>query len=180
MTASISLLVLAIADFAATAMTLQWVRTDLDPIVVPLSAYLRGTGGIWLRGAYYTMAAVLAALAWSSYHVTDARQRSGLTSALFAIAALTLPVVAITTLYEATPQANLAGFVHGQAAQATFLCLVVGMLRLCWSWARDPRLRGGNRTGWALAWLAFLQMWLLALWKQAPHGLMQKDRKSVV
>ncbi len=171
---SIGLLVVAIANFLVTACVLQWMRSDLDPIAMPLSAYLIGAGGAWLRGAYYLMAAALAAVAWASYRVTDVRERSRLASALFVAAALTLPPVAITATYAYSAHENLARLIHSMAAQTTFLCLVMGMLLLSSRWRRDPRLGRGNPVGIVLAWLAFVQMWLLALWPGAPPGLTQK------
>ncbi|KLD64111.1 hypothetical protein Y882_08525 [Dyella japonica DSM 16301] len=160
--------------FALTAGVLQVSRADLDPVAMPLSAYLRGAGGAWLRGAYYLMASALACLAWSSFRATRAPLRSALASALFLIAALALPVVAWTVLYEHTPSEDFARLVHGEAAQATFLCLVVAMLVLSTHWLRDPRMQSGRHLGVALAWLAFVQMWVLALWKGLPPGLTQK------
>lgn len=161
-------------DFALTAGVLQVSRTDLDPIAMPLSAYLRGAGGAWLRGAYYLMASALACLAWSSYRVTRADLRSGLASILLLIAALALPVVAWTVLYEHTSAEALAQLIHGAAAQTTFLCLVVAMLVQSTRWLRDPRMQSGRYIGVALAWLSFVQMWVLALWKGLPPGLTQK------
>jgi hypothetical membrane protein len=106
--------------------------------------------------------------------VTDTRERSRLASTLFVIAGLTLPAVAITATYEHSAQENLARLIHSLAAQTTFLCLVMGMLLLSSRWRRDARLQRGSLTGLVLAWLAFAQMWLLALWKSAPPGLTQK------
>lgn len=165
---------LAALTFAVTAGVLQWTRTDLDPVAMPLSAYLRGPGGSGLRGAYYLMASALACLAWSGPRATRRDLRSGLASILFVVAAATLPVVAITVLYEHTPSENLAHLLHGMAAQTTFLCLVVGMLLLSTRWLRDERMQRHRHTGIALAWLAFVQMWVLALWKGLPPGLTQK------
>jgi hypothetical protein len=61
------LLLVAVVDFAVTALVLQVTRTDLNPIAMPLSAYLKGDGSAWLRAAYYLMACALAVLAWASY-----------------------------------------------------------------------------------------------------------------
>lgn len=174
MSLSIGLLVLAIGYFALTAGVLQWARADLDPIAMPLSAYLVGDGGSWLRAAYYLMAAALVGLAWASFRESSSRMRSGLASVLMLAAALTLPAVAITATYEHSTQENLARVIHSMAAQATFLCLVIGMLLLSSRWRRDPRLQRGSRAGMVLAWLAFGQMWLPALCRHAPPGLTQK------
>jgi len=170
---SIALLCIAVAVFALTAGALQFTRADLDPIAMPLSTYLRGPGGFWLRGAYYLMAASLAVFAFAGHRAMAVASRSALASALFIIAALALPVVAYTVLFENTPQENLARLVHGMAAQATFLCLVMGMLLWSSRWQRSANTRR-RRTGAVLAWLAFVQMWVLALWKDLPPGLTQK------
>jgi len=160
--------------FALTAGVLQWTRADLDPIAMPLSAYLRGPGGGWLRAAYYLMASALACLAWAGFRGMQPAGPSGLASALFLVAALALPVVAVTVLYEHTPQEELARLIHGLAAQTTFLCLVMGMLLLSSRWLHDARMRVGRNAGVVLASLAFVQMWVLALWKGLPPGLTQK------
>ncbi|HET6554782.1 MAG TPA: DUF998 domain-containing protein [Dyella sp.] len=170
---SAALLFAAVAVFALTAGTLQFTRIDLDPIAMPLSTYLRGPGGFWLRDAYYLMAASLAAFAFAGYRAMKRASRSALVSALFMIAALALPIVAYTVLFEHTPQENLARLVHGLAAQTTFLCLVMGMLLWSSRWQRSASTRM-RRTGVVLAWLAFVQMWVLALWKDLPPGLTQK------
>ncbi|WP_130618275.1 DUF998 domain-containing protein [Dyella amyloliquefaciens] len=170
---SIALLCTAVAAFALTAGTLQFTRIDLDPIAMPLSTYLRGPGGFWLRDAYYLMAASLAVFAFAGYRAMANASRSVLASALFMIAAVALPVVAYTVLFENTAQENLARLVHGLAAQATFLCLVMGMLLWSSRWQQQESTHA-RRAGVVLAWLAFVQMWVLALWKDLPPGLTQK------
>lgn len=170
---SIALLCAAVGAFALTAGTLQFTRTDLDPIAMPLSTYLRGPGGAWLRDAYYLMAASLAVFAFAGHRAMARASRSALASVLFMIAALALPVVAYTVQYENTTRENLARLVHGLAAQTTFLCLVMGMLLWSSRWQRLER-KHRRRTGVVLAWLAFVQMWVLALWKDLPPGLTQK------
>ena len=67
---SIALLCAAVIAFALIAGTLQFTRTDLDPIAMPLSTYLRGPGGFWLRDAYYLMAASIAVFAFAGYRST--------------------------------------------------------------------------------------------------------------
>jgi len=170
---SIALLCTAVVAFALTGGTLQFTRTDLDPIAMPLSAYLRGPGGLWLRGAYYLMAASLAVFAFAGYRAMTRTSRSALASTLFMIAALALPVVAYTVLYENTPQENLARLIHGLAAQTTFLSLVMGMLLWSSRWQQQERTNA-RRPGIVIAWLAFVQMWVLALRKDLPPGLTQK------
>lgn len=171
---SARLLLIAVADFAVTSLVLQVTRTDLNPIAMPLSAYLKGEGSAWLRAAYYLMACALAVLAWASYQATRPDLRSGLVSALFFVAALALPVVAVTELYMRGPQGDLARIVHGQAAQTTFLCLTVGMMLLSSRWLRDPRMRGDAYVGLTVACMAFVQLLILAFSKVMPQGVTQK------
>jgi len=51
---------------------------------------------------------------------------------------------------------------------------VMGMLLLSSRWLHDARMRVGRNAGVVLASLAFVQMWVLALWKGLPPGLTQK------
>lgn len=171
---SATLLLVAVADFAVTALVLQVTRTDLNPIAMPLSAYLKGDGSAWLRAAYYLMACALAALAWASYQATRPDLRSGLASALFFVAALALPVVAVTELYMHGSQGDLARIIHGQTAETTFLCLTVGMILLSSRWLRDPRMRRDAYVGLIVACMAFVQLMILAFWKVMPQGVTQK------
>jgi hypothetical protein len=169
-----ALLFVAVVNFVLTACVLQVMRTDLNPITLPLSAYLKGPGGIWLRCAYYLMALALAGLAWVSYQATRPDLRSVGASFLFVVAALALPIVAVTPVYEHGPQHDLARLIHLQTAQTTFLCLCVGMLMLSTRWRRDPRMQEGSGLGLLVAWLAFIQLWILAFAKLMPGGITQK------
>ena len=164
----------AVVDFAVTALVLQVTRTDLNPFAMPLSAYLKGEGSVWLRAAYYLMACALAVLAWASYQVTRTDLRSGLARALFFFAALALPLVAVTELYMRGPNRDLARIIHDQAAETTFLCLTVGMMLLSSRWLRDARKRRDAYVGLILACLAFVQLLILAFWKVMPQGVTQK------
>lgn len=160
--------------FAAVAATLQWARTDLDPVVTPLSSYLIGPGGGWLRSAYYAIAVAICAGSVAGYALTAPPQRSLLAALLFAGAGLALPVVAVTETLLGSPHENAALLIHGLAAQATFLWLSFATLLLSHRWRRDPRLRKGSGTGVALAWVATAALWTLVLARNLPHGLMQK------
>jgi len=148
-------------------------RTDLDPLVTPLSAYLTGPGGEYVRAAYYLMALGLLGLAWASYFATSAAQRSALAAILFATAGIALAPVAITALFAHTPNEEAARFLHHIAALITFMCLCFGMPLLSMRWRRDPRLRGGS-AGVVLAWAAFVWLWVYVIYHGLPSGTMQK------
>ncbi|WP_266167891.1 DUF998 domain-containing protein [Dyella subtropica] len=167
-------MILAVTAFAVVCTAAQFWRTDLDPVAVPLSAYLTGPGGLYVRAVYDLIAIALLGFAWGSYRVTTAPLRSGLASALFAGAGLALPVVATTELFAGGPHENLARLTHGLAAQATFLWLSFGMLLLANRWRRDPHMARGHLPGLALAWLATAVLWLQVFAPGLPHGLMQK------
>ena len=171
---SSGLLLAAVAAFAAICGAAQLWRHDLDPIAMPLSLYLTGPDGGYVRLAYYAIAAGLLSFALGGYRATGPSLRSRLASSLFAGAGLALPVVALTELFAGSPQENLARLVHGLAAQTTFLWLSFGMLLLSARWRRDPRPSSGSMPGWWLAWLATGVLWLQVFLPWLPHGLMQK------
>ncbi|WP_165488563.1 MULTISPECIES: DUF998 domain-containing protein [Dyella] len=164
----------ASAYFALVAGILQWTRSDLDPVAIPLSPYLVGPGGAWLRSAYYAMALAILCMAVAGYRATMPASRSLLAAILFGGAGLALPVVAVTELYLGTPHESAAQLIHGLAAQATFLWLSFAMLLVSGRWRRDPRLQRGSATGVALAWLATAALWSMVFARSLPHGLMQK------
>jgi len=168
------LITATVIAFAAVCGAAQYWRTDLDPIAVPLSIYLTGPGGAYVRLTYYLMGAALIVFAVAAYRATAAPLRSALALALFAIPGLLLPVVAATELFKGLPRENLAALVHGLAAQATFLGLSFGMLLLSSRWRRDPRLGISRYSGPTLAWLATIALWLQVFMRNLPHGLMQK------
>jgi hypothetical protein len=168
------LLFAAVVVFAAVCGSAQFWRHDLDPVAMPLSFYLTGTGGGYVRLAYYLISAALLGFALGSYRATTPPLRSRLASALFGGAGLALPIVALTELFAGTPLENLARLIHGLAAQATFLWLSFAMLLLTARWRHDPRLAPGCIPGWLLAWLATAALWLQVFLPHLPHGLMQK------
>jgi hypothetical protein len=171
---SARLLFAAVVVFAAVCGSAQFWRHDLDPVAMPLSLYLTGTGGGYVRLAYYLISAALLGFALGSYRATTPPLRSRLASTLFGGAGLALPIVALTELFAGTPLENLARLIHGLAAQATFLWLSFAMLLLTARWRHDPRLAPGCIPGWLLAWLATAALWLQVFVPHLPHGLMQK------
>lgn len=168
------LMIAAVVTFAAVCGAAQFWRTDLDPIAMPLSLYLTGPGGFYVRRVYDLMGLALVGFAVGSYGATSAPLRSVLALVLFALAGLLLPMVAATELLIGTAHEAAAALVHGLAAQATFLTLSFGMLLLSSRWRRDARFQKNRFTGLTLAWLATVALWLQALMRDLPHGLMQK------
>ena len=172
--ATCHLLLFTVTVFALTCGAAQFWRRDLDPIAAPLSIYLTGPGGAYVRLAYYLISAGLLGFALGSYRATAPALRSRLASTLFAGAGAALPLVALTELFAGTPHEDQARLLHGLAAQATFLWLSFGMLLLSARWRRDSHLSTGMAPGWILAWLATVVLWLQVFLRDLPHGLMQK------
>ena len=168
------LLLFTVAVFALICGGAQFWRHDLDPIAVPLSFYLIGPGGEYVRLAYYLISAGLLGFALGSYRATAPALRSRLASTLFAGAGVALPIVALTELFAGTSHEGQARLIHLLAAQATFLWLSFGMLLLNARWRRDPLLGTGSLTGWIVAWVATAVLWSQVFVRNLPHGLMQK------
>jgi hypothetical protein len=167
---------LSVLAFAAVCAYAQVIRQDLDPLNAPLSLYLTGAFGAWVRTAYYGLAAGLLALAWTSFRATPARIRSGVPALLFAVAGVALPLVALTAIRSGSGDAHepLARLVHGVAAQTTFLCMTVAMLLQGWRWRGEPAFLVGARSRWLLAVSAFAMLWINVLVRSWPRGLTQK------
>lgn len=159
--------------FALVCGGAQLWRGDLDPFVMPLSAYLTGPGGDYVRLVYYAMAAGLLCLAIAGFLATPARHRSLLAAVLFGMAAIALPPVAITALFAHGERQHLARLLHNMAAQITFLCLCFGMPLLSMRWRREPRVSRSD-LGTGLAWAAFVWLWVYVTYHGLPSGSMQK------
>lgn len=167
-------MIAAVIIFTAVCTASQFWRTDLNPVRIPLSTYLRGPGGVYVRSVYDVMAVALLGFAWAVYEATMQARRSVLASVLFAGAGVVLPVVAASELFAGTPYHDLARIVHRTTTVATFLWLSFGMLLVSSRWLRDQRMREGSAPGLILAWLATLTLWFQVLVHGLPNGLMEK------
>lgn len=168
------LMAIAVIVFTAVCTAAQFWRIDLNPIHTPLSTYLRGPGGAYVRFVYYVMAIALVGFAWAIYEATVRPRRSLLASLLFGGAGLILPIVAASELFSDTPYHALTKIIHRSATLATFLWLSFGMVLLSSRWLRDQRMKDGSRFGLSLAWLATFVLWFQVLVSVFPNGLMEK------
>jgi hypothetical membrane protein len=168
------LMLFAVIAFTAVCTAAQFWRTDLNWITIPLSTYLAGPGGAYVRLVYYVMAIALLAFALASYVATTPTLRSVLGSGLFAGAGLLLPIVAITELFRGTPYQALAHVIHKITSLATFLWLSFGMLLVSSRWRRDTNMQQGSLPGLMLAWAATFVLWFQVLIGVFPNGLMEK------
>lgn len=160
--------------FALAAVATQGLRPDLDWLDAPLSFYLVGPWGPLLQASYVAMAVALAALGGGYYRVLPPGARSAAPCLLFVAAGVALAITALahSNLPGRTP--TLEGFVHGTAAQASFLCVTVAMLLQSWRLRRATGWRARFRGAFTLAVACFAAMWVDALWHGMPRGLEQK------
>lgn len=178
-TAAYALAVFAFASvvlFAIVCGAVQFLRPDLDPLRAQLSLYLTGDYGALVRFVYYVLAAGLVALGCSAYHASDPARRSAAPLLLFILAGIALGPVAASEVMatDGTAHAPLARFVHGVAAQTTFLAVTVAMLLQSFRWLRDATFERGRVARLALAIAAFVLLWVHVLLHPGPAGLTQK------
>lgn len=174
----------ALADFALASVVLftlvcaavQFLRPDLDPLRAQLSFYLTGEYSASVRFVYYVLAAGLVALGWSAYRASDRRRRSTAPLLLFVVAGVALVPVAASEVMAlgGAPHSALARYVHGIAAETTFLSVTVAMLLQSWRWWRDAAFVRGRAARATLAAAAFVMLWVHALVHVGPGGLIQK------
>ena len=165
---------LGVMMFAAIAVLLQVLRTDLDWYRTPLSFYLIGPGGAWLQAAYLVLSASLVLLGIGYYGALPAGARSSAPLLLFVVAGLALSVTAFAETPQAGKTPSLEGFVHGVAAQTSLLCTTTAMLIQSWWLRRDAAWRHRFAAAFSLAMLCFVGLWVQALWRDAPRGIGQK------
>lgn len=166
--------------FVLACVTVQFLRPELDWRYAPMSFYLLGPYGIWLQAAYCALGGALMLLAAGYYRVLQPQARSGAPVLLFVMAGLALCVTAIADSNLPQREPTLQGWLHGIAAQAAFLCVTTAMLLQSWRMRADARWRSRFLPALLLALAAFIAIWVLALWRDAPRGLAQKAVMALI
>ncbi|WP_338419815.1 DUF998 domain-containing protein, partial [Vulcaniibacterium tengchongense] len=160
--------------FALGVLALHALRPELPWRLAPLSFYLAGPYGAWLKAAYCALALALAALGLGCYAVSTPQRRSAAPAVLFVAGAAALVTTALAHTYLPGQPPTIEQFVHSVSAQAAFLCTTVAMLLQAWRFRADPVWRGRFVPAFVLAALCFVAMWVHALWRELPRGLGQK------
>jgi hypothetical protein len=165
---------IGISVFTSICIIMQVIRTDLDWLRAPLSFYLIGPYSPWVRGAYFSLSVAIIALGLGYYRALSTKARSAAPLTLFIGGGIALSITALaeTSTYQSPP--TLAGFVHGVAAQATFLCTTTAMLMQSWRLRHDRLWRARFAVAFGLAVFCFVALWLQVLWRDVPRGLTQK------
>ncbi|QDH70299.1 DUF998 domain-containing protein [Marilutibacter alkalisoli] len=166
--------------FALVVLAAQFVRTDLDWLHTPLSFYLLDPHGLWVQGAYFALAAAMVLLGCGWYRALQPGARSAAPLLLFVCAGVALAVTAVAETGRRGDPITLESLVHGLAAQAAFLCVTVAMLLQAWRLRGDVRWRHRFAVAFGLAAIAFAGVWVLALWRDAPRGLLQKAEIAAI
>jgi len=165
--------VAGVAVFAGVCLGVQVLRTDLDWAAAPLSYYLTGDYGAVVQAAYVALSVALAALG-AGFYRGSAAARSAAPLLLFVAAAAALTVTAASEAAKAQGQREFWAFVHGLAAQTTFLCVTVAMILQALRLRLDRRWRACFVPMLVLAFAAFAALWVHALTHALPRGLSQK------
>jgi hypothetical protein len=169
-----SLAMVAIGLFALVCTTSQVVRDDLDWTLAPLSFYLVGAYGAWVKAAYFALGTGLLLLGLGYYQALGAAARSGAPLLLFSAAGIALGVTALVDSHTSADTTPMAAWVHGLAASTAFLSVTVAMLLQAVRLRRDAAWRHRFALAFSLAVACFVAMWVHALWREAPRGLTQK------
>jgi hypothetical protein len=165
----------AVFHFLLAAVAVQFLRPEYDPWQAPLSLYLSGDWGMWLRTAYYGLALGVAVLALHLYRGLLPPARYTLVPVLLVAGAAALAATATWPgPAPGHPVDELGMLVHRISAMAAFLLVGSGMLLQSAVLHRDPRWRGVAPLALVLAVLAFAGLWAHALWRELPRGASQK------
>ncbi|UNK51053.1 DUF998 domain-containing protein [Lysobacter sp. S4-A87] len=171
---------MAVIAFLSTCIVLQWLRTDLDWRQDPLSAYLKGPYGGWLRMAYYALSMALMLLGAGLYRVLQPQARSAVPAFLLALAGIALALTAISETDLPLLDHDQENQLHRLAALTTFLSVTLAMMVQSWRFHYDEIWR--VHVAWALPWAVatFIALWIYAYWHGMPEGLRQKTVISMI
>ena len=163
-----------IAAFAIVALAVHGLRDDLQWWRAPLSFYLVGDHGAWLRAAYVGLALALAVVGVQFRHALAPAARSALAPWLFGAAALALVVTAFAETPLPGRGLRTANVVHLLSAQTAFLTVTFAMLLQSWHLRQDPAWRHRFAVAFVLALACFAGLWAHTLVREWPRGLTQR------
>jgi hypothetical protein len=160
--------------FAAVCLAAQFGRSDLDWVQAPLSFYLLGDGGAFVKAAYVALGASLVALGVAFRLSTRIGALAVIAPALFAIAGVALVATAFSESARHPGEVSFAQRIHGIAALVTFLSVTLAMLLQSFRLRRDPAWGGRFRIAVPLAVASFVALLGHAFLHIGPRGLSQK------
>ncbi len=110
-------------------MTLQWLRTDYDPLRYDLSRYVYGPLGVWMKVAFYSFALSLLSLSLACWRMLPHNQRAVIGIAFLITAGTSCALVGIFDT-EGYPPKSLVGVLHDLGGGWLFLGWDIAMLLL--------------------------------------------------
>lgn len=164
----------AVIVFVSTCALMQWLRTDLTWWDAPLSYYLKGEYGEWVRAAYYGLSVALMLLGEGLYRALRPHARSVLPALLLWLAGIALAVTAITETDLPYLDHEMENQLHRVAALTTFLSVTTAMMLQSWHFRGDAAWRQYFGVAFPLAVASFIALAVYAFWRDAPEGLAQK------
>lgn len=170
----------AVVAFLLTCVVLQWLRTDLDWRQDPLSAYLKGPYGGWLRMAYYGLSMALILLGAGLYRALQPPARSALPALLLTIAGVALAITAISETDLPRLDHDQENVLHRIAAMITFLSVTLAMVLQSWRFHYDAIWRARVTLALPLAVATFLALWFYAYGHGMTEALRQKTVISMI
>ena len=175
-TALPGLLVLAsVLHFLVAAAAVNVLRAEYVASDAPLSLYLTGDYGAWLRAAYYGLSVGVVALGFALWRTLAPPARRVLVPVLLACGGVALAVTATWPgPAPGHPVTPLGELIHGISAITSFLLVGTAMLLQSFVLHRDPHWRPVAAVLLVLAVLAFGGLWLHALWRELQRGTSQK------
>lgn len=165
---------ISVVVFVIACVAVQWLRTDLDWQQAPLSFYLMDDYGLWLQTAYFVLGIALVLVGLGYYWTLPPTARSAAPLLLFVGAGFALMVTAVADSYRVPQVPTFENFVHGIAAQTTFLFVTTAMLLQSLRFRRVSGWHERFVPAFALAAVSFVALWVHALWRGMPSGLSQK------
>lgn len=165
----------SVALFATICLLAQWLRPDLDWRHAPLSNYLKGHYGGWVRGAYYVLSMALVLLGAGLYGSLRPNARSAAPMLLLVVAGVGLWATAITETdlpHLTNGQENL---LHKIAALTTFVSVTTAMMLQSWRFHYDATWRRHFGLAFPLAVASFIALLVYGFWHEPPEGLRQKS-----
>lgn len=166
--------------FVIACLALQWLRADLDWRLAPMSSYLKGPYGGWLRLAYYGLGIGLVLLGQGLHRAVQPQLRNPLPRRLLVLAGAALAVTAITETNLPVLDRSQELAVHQLAALVTFLSVTVAMLLQSWRFQAHAAWRPHFRMAFPLAVASFVALGAYASERglprplELPEGVMQK------
>lgn len=157
--------------FVTACLLLQWLRSDLDWRLAPMSSYLKGPYGGWLRFAYYGLGVGLVLLGHGLRRALQPDVRDPWPLRLLVLAGFALGVTAITETRLPVLDRAQALMLHQLAALVTFLSVTVAMLLQSWRFQAHAAWRPYFRLAFPLAVASFLALGIYASGHGLPHVL---------